>query len=250
MTERITCSLCTVEATAADMTNHFNKKHDVTKRNDAQYEKTSIQVDNKEFDVLYNQTQDLYRCPVCISGGNKESMTKHFIKFHISTAEERRYERDIEKSEIVANTVYCDICWIHFPEGEDSFNYKKHFESNYHLRLLKYEEGSGCDICRAVPELDKHVISNFHIQRSSYTKNEGCNTCKIPFKQRKSLEFHFQTEAHKKARNYVLGTGCDVCRVCFPKHEETNAHYNKVNSRDFIYRRYIAPRCKAKSARK
>ena len=72
MPKLITCSLCTVEASTADMDLHFMKRHDLSQRYDFYYDKTSIQVQDKECDVLYSKEYDLYRCLVCTSGGNKE----------------------------------------------------------------------------------------------------------------------------------------------------------------------------------
>ena len=251
MPEFATCSLCTVKASTEDLDLHFKKKHDLSQRSDFYYNKTSIQVDNKEFEVLYSEKFKGYRCPVCISGGNKEVITNHFIKFHITTSEERRYEREIEESEKEANTVYCDICWEDFPDGEDSYIYKTHFQSYNHLKLLKYEEGSGCDSCRVVIDLLKdHCTSNRHTQSSFYKKGEGCDTCKIPFKQKRSLEYHLQKQSHQNSLNYVDGTGCDLCKLYYPKHEETKAHKKKLKEMENIYKKYIAPRRKAKSARK
>ena len=61
---------------------------------------------------------------------------------------------------------------------------------------------------------------------------------------------HYRTNRHQFSLSYVNGTGCDMCKIVCPKHEDSNAHKKKVRARDFIYKKFVAPRCKAKSARK
>jgi len=240
-----------VEASKEDLPLHITKKHDISERNNVGYDEMKMEVEGKVFNVLYKERSQLYRCPVCIAEGKYNVLWEHFHSEHSKTLREVQWEQEIERSEKLANTVFCEICWVNFPRGEDSIEYRNHYSSKQHEQLSEYEEGSGCDICRTTFDpIKEHFTNKVHLISLNYEFGSGCDVCRIPYKNTKDLAMHYRTNRHQFSLSYVNGTGCDMCKIVCPKHEDSNAHKKKVRARDFIYKKFVAPRCKAKSARK
>ena len=144
---------------------------------------------------------------------------------------------------------YCESCLIIIKEGWDSEAYEYHLTSFQHQKLLEYEEGTGCDICRTTHNPSRaHSFLSEHITALRYSPGTGCDICK---RNVGDITVHNRKYAkkHDKRKNYIQGSGCDICHVEFPNHEESVTHTTKLIAKNQIYDQFIIPLRKKKSAR-
>ena len=244
------CEYCNVLCKPIDMEKHIIAKHNVSERDNTGYVEMSFTIEEKDYDVLYNEENNQYRCKVCNMQGVIEDIRSHLENKHYRSLEEKQFDRQVARSERIANMTYCDICWVFFKDGADSLECIRHFTTRSHLQYQRYVEGTGCDICRTTADpLRDHLASKQHFRAANYVDGTGCNICK---EATTSLDYHYRvnTFRHANIQQYKEGTGCDICRMVYPTHENSNLHKKRVKARDYIYKTWIAPRLRAKSARK
>ena len=248
------CELCTIEGTSKDLEYHYAAKHKDLSNSDRKHyliEEQTLIVEGREFSVFRRTTSsynDLYYCSVCIASGGKEVIEYHLVQYHYKSHEERKFDKQVRKFEKRANIEYCIVCW-------EKIITSNHYTSFYHIEKEEYVEGSGCDICRTTSDpLKDHYNSKEHSKALNYVTGTGCDICKQFY--RKAYHNNNITHGlnyiikHNLIENYIPGTGCDVCRLVYPTHENSKRHKNKVKQSKNIYDLFIAPRIRAKSARK
>ena len=242
---------------------HISSKHDVSRRDDSGFEDVTWIVDGLEFIVLVNSNgaKSLFRCKLCLVESYEKGMESHVRFKHIISRDEIEETRMIQREEKKLLASYCELCWHMFPKGKEHPSFLIHLKSRKHMAKEKYVEGTGCDICKTIADpLRDHYDSDEHQRRVDYEHGSGCNICKKNINLLGYDNGSFETSiikhmrwckpVHDMVKQYVEGTGCDVCRLKIPTHEETNAHNKTEKKMQMIYKRFIAPRTRVKSARK
>ena len=235
------CLYCNKRVGKVDMTKHLRTRHDVSTRDNSEFEKSVVIVEDEEYPVWVKG--HIYRCEHCtIEANSLQSIEKHIYNVHVMKDEDKRYRKMMRMDEKKQKHQYCDICWLFFPAGSEDL-LREHKEYDYdHQKKLKYEEGTGCDICRTTDSpLSKHLEFDTYLHKTHlrYKEGSGCDVCR-----------RLDCSNHQAKELYIEGSGCDICKIAFMAHEETNNHKRTEKRRLELYKRFIAPTLRTKSARK
>jgi len=250
-----------------DLDSHIRAKHNVQRRDDSGFEVKVWNVQDREFEVLEKQPDPeanlrVYRCPSCVMEANSVArMTTHIERKHLVPWNQKEEDRAWTKDEKKIQRVYCDLCWLEFPNAASLDTHK--LGDKAHKNRASYIPGSGCDLCLTIPDnldMETHQTNSSHLDKLAYIPGSGCDLCKTTYFLRffnlpldQAIARHNQQQdylAHDTFRNYKPGSGCDLCCLQIVPHEETKKHKTTQRRKDLIYKRYILPRITAKSARK
>mmetsp|Transcript_20217 Transcript_20217/g.25638 ORF Transcript_20217/g.25638 Transcript_20217/m.25638 type:complete len:268 (-) Transcript_20217:200-1003(-) len=264
------CPFCldvSPSALQSDLDSHIKAKHNVQSRDDSGFEVKVWKVQDREFEVLEKQPDPesnlrIYRCPSCVTEAHSTAcMITHIERKHIVPWNQKIDNKEWTSDEKKLQKVYCDLCWMDFPNAA-SLNTHQQYDKA-HKKRVAYTQGSGCDLCRTIPDtldMETHLKNPGHRDKVAYEAGSGCDLCKTTYFLRffnlpldQAIARHNQQQdylAHDTFRNYKPGSGCDLCCLQIVPHEETKKHKTTQRRKDLIYKRYILPRITAKSARK
>ena len=103
-------------------------------------------------------------------------------------------------------------------------------QTKLHKQKEKYEEGTGCDICK----LETRRLSRYPVRP-----------------QDDVLQIHNYSsyEPHRRFSEYQEGTGCDVCKHFQPPHEQNKGHQKTLSRMKYLYNHKYIQTTRQKSAR-
>ena len=235
------CLYCNKRVGKSDMDTHVRARHNVSTRDNSGFEKSVVIVEGEEYPVWVKG--HIYRCGYCtIEAQSLKFIQDHVYGLHVVTYDEKRNKKVMRIEERKQQYKFCDICWQFFHSDSMSLDFSSHKSLTIHKKKLKYEEGTGCDVCRtSESELEKHIRcdEDLHITHLNYKEGSGCDVCR-----------GLDCTNHEEKELYVEGSGCDICKIVLIPHEETNKHKRTERKMLRLYKRFIAPTIRAKSARK